>query len=115
MSRTTNRSSHSRQVAVTGAGTNGRPRQSLNPDQKSPSSSNSNDKKVVGHYVLGKTIGEGTFGKVRLAVHLPTGEKVRYNYTFCTVIVLILSRHMFEAAIINAVKCDCTKLFLISR
>ena len=26
--------------------------------------------------MLGKTIGEGTFGKVKLAVHLPTGEKV---------------------------------------
>lgn len=26
--------------------------------------------------MIGKTIGEGTFGKVRLAVHIPTGEKV---------------------------------------
>jgi len=26
--------------------------------------------------MLGKTIGEGTFGKVKLAIHLPTGEKV---------------------------------------
>ena len=26
--------------------------------------------------MLGKAIGEGTFGKVKLAVHLPTGEKV---------------------------------------
>lgn len=33
-------------------------------------------RKVVGQYMLGKTIGEGTFGKVKLAVHLPTGEKV---------------------------------------
>jgi 5'-AMP-activated protein kinase, catalytic alpha subunit len=24
----------------------------------------------------GKSIGEGTFGKVRLGVHLPTGQKV---------------------------------------
>lgn len=30
----------------------------------------------IGNYVLGKTIGEGTFGKVKLAIHLPTGEKV---------------------------------------
>eukprot|EP00606_Chrysophyceae_sp_TOSAG23-5_P001366 GSChrysophyteH2.ASY1.ANO1.584.1 assembled CDS len=32
-------------------------------------------RKVVGQYMLGKAIGEGTFGKVKLAVHLPTGEK----------------------------------------
>ncbi|CAM9123030.1 unnamed protein product, partial [Ectocarpus fasciculatus] len=32
--------------------------------------------KVVGSYLLGKTVGEGTFGKVKLAVHVPTGEKV---------------------------------------
>jgi 5'-AMP-activated protein kinase, catalytic alpha subunit len=30
----------------------------------------------IGSYLLGKTIGEGTFGKVKLATHLPTGEKV---------------------------------------
>ena len=33
-------------------------------------------RKVVGQYMLSKTIGEGTFGKVKLAVHLPTGERV---------------------------------------
>jgi serine/threonine protein kinase len=26
--------------------------------------------------MLGKTIGEGTFGKVKIAVHAPTGERV---------------------------------------
>jgi len=30
----------------------------------------------VGHYVLRKTIGEGTFGKVKLGTHILTGEKV---------------------------------------
>ena len=30
----------------------------------------------VGNYVLSKTLGEGTFGKVRLGVHTLTGEKV---------------------------------------
>lgn len=32
--------------------------------------------KNIGHYVLGKTLGEGTFGKVKLGVHIFTGEKV---------------------------------------
>ena len=31
---------------------------------------------IVGNYRIEKTIGEGTFGKVKLAVHVPTGEQV---------------------------------------
>jgi 5'-AMP-activated protein kinase catalytic alpha subunit len=31
---------------------------------------------TVGHYILGKTLGEGTFGKVKLGTHILTGEKV---------------------------------------
>jgi len=30
----------------------------------------------LGHYVLGRIIGEGTFGKVRLGYHTLTGEKI---------------------------------------
>ena len=30
----------------------------------------------IANYALSKTLGEGTFGKVQLGVHLPTGEKV---------------------------------------
>lgn len=32
--------------------------------------------KSIGHYVLMKTIGEGTFGKVKLGTHILTGERV---------------------------------------
>jgi hypothetical protein len=43
--------------------------------------------KIIGNYMIGiynifckylkgKTIGEGTFGKVKLGIHLPTEEKV---------------------------------------
>lgn len=38
--------------------------------------SNTSIQKIVGSYILGKTVGEGTFGKVKIAVHIPTGEKV---------------------------------------
>jgi len=31
---------------------------------------------VIGNYLIEKTIGEGTFGKVKLGIHLPTNEKV---------------------------------------
>ncbi|KAF4667445.1 hypothetical protein FOL47_003576 [Perkinsus chesapeaki] len=33
-------------------------------------------KRAIGHYILGRTIGEGTFGKVKLGTHILTGEKV---------------------------------------
>lgn len=32
--------------------------------------------KSIGHYFLGKSIGEGTFGKVKLGTHILTGERV---------------------------------------
>jgi hypothetical protein len=31
---------------------------------------------AVGHYILGKALGEGTFGKVKLGTHILSGEKV---------------------------------------
>jgi len=31
------------------------------------------------NYIIGKTIGEGTFGKVKIGTHTLTGEKVNYN------------------------------------
>lgn len=30
----------------------------------------------IGHYIIGRSIGEGTFGKVMLGTHIRTGEKV---------------------------------------
>ena len=32
--------------------------------------------KVIGHYTITRTIGEGTFGKVKLGIHTLTQEKV---------------------------------------
>ncbi len=34
---------------------------------------------ILGNYILGKTIGEGTFGKVKIGTHKLTGEKVNHN------------------------------------
>jgi len=33
-------------------------------------------RRIIGHYLIEKSIGEGTFGKVRLGSHTLTGEKV---------------------------------------
>ena len=39
-------------------------------------SKNEKKGKNIGHYTLGKTIGQGTFGKVKLGTHTLTEEKV---------------------------------------
>jgi 5'-AMP-activated protein kinase catalytic alpha subunit len=41
-----------------------------------PSNSSNLGPLNVGHYLLSKTIGKGTFGKVKLGIHNSTGEKV---------------------------------------
>ena len=65
-----------------------RPTANIRPNSRGNiSTANSGERKVVGQYLLGKTIGEGTFGKVKLAIHLPTGEKVRlcsFGKTCCS-------------------------------
>jgi len=38
--------------------------------------SQSSRQSTIGNYVLGRTIGKGTFGKVKLGTHIPTDEKV---------------------------------------
>lgn len=43
---------------------------------KEPSRRHGNMVKKVGKYEIGKTIGEGTFGKVKLATNTETGEKL---------------------------------------
>eukprot|EP01156_Anaeramoeba_ignava_P011153 Anaeramoba_ignava/a482136_49.p1 GENE.a482136_49~~a482136_49.p1 ORF type:complete len:744 (-),score=162.98 a482136_49:431-2662(-) len=35
-----------------------------------------NIQRIIGRYIVGKTIGEGSFGKVRLSTNIETGEKV---------------------------------------
>ena len=37
---------------------------------------NNDNEKYIGSYIIGKTIGEGTFGKVKLATHKFTNENV---------------------------------------
>jgi 5'-AMP-activated protein kinase catalytic alpha subunit len=34
------------------------------------------DKKIIGNYKIEKVIGEGTFSKVKLGIHIPTQQKV---------------------------------------
>jgi len=41
-----------------------------------PNGTHTGRAKSIGHYILGKTIGEGTFGKVKLGTHIMTGERV---------------------------------------
>ncbi len=36
----------------------------------------SKDLEILGDFIIGETLGKGTFGKVKLGVHKITGEKV---------------------------------------
>ena len=38
--------------------------------------------KKVGNYLLGNTLGEGSFAKVKEALHIPTGERVRVFFFY---------------------------------
>ena len=45
-------------------------------EQEGKEEKDENEEFILGDYKLGKTIGEGTFGKVKLGEHKLTGEKV---------------------------------------
>jgi len=44
----------------------------------------------VGKYQVGKTIGEGTFGKVKLAVNTETGEKMAIKVRTSLLLLLLM-------------------------
>ena len=46
------------------------------------------NERKVGQYILGKSIGEGTFGKVKLGRHITTNEKVSYSSHFSRILNL---------------------------
>jgi hypothetical protein len=52
--------------------------QSLEAVKMSDRSNSKKEPKKVGHYALCTSVGEGTFGKVKLGNHILTGEKVRF-------------------------------------
>lgn len=60
-------------AATNGAG-------SSNSRNQKPRSSN----RVLGDYIIGKTLGQGSMGKVKLAYHNITGEKVRRVAFLCS-------------------------------
>lgn len=65
---TANMANHRRPSGVSGVrGGGGLPTSSASPRGK---------EKELGQFVLSKTMGEGTFGEVKLAVHKPTSERV---------------------------------------
>ena len=46
-----------------------------NPDIHAPATDSAPEYSIK-NYRIGKTIGEGTFGKVKMGIHIPTREKV---------------------------------------
>jgi len=47
-----------------------------NPNQANQAKKPPGKNRCIGHYMIGKNIGEGTFGKVKAGTHNVTGEKV---------------------------------------
>ena len=43
---------------------------------------NKSEKDILKDYIIGETLGKGTFGKVKLGKHKITGEKVNINVIF---------------------------------
>ena len=43
--------------------------------------------KKVGNYLIGRTIGEGSFAKVKEALHVVTGEVVGTQHFFCIALI----------------------------
>jgi serine/threonine protein kinase len=54
----------------------------MTSNDRSPKNTDKKQGYTIGHYMLGKALGEGTFGKVKLGTHILTGEKVCFfaNY-----------------------------------
>tara|TARA_B100000780_G_C21051799_1_gene422417 strand:- start:299 stop:1072 length:774 start_codon:yes stop_codon:yes gene_type:complete len=77
---TTSHRNHNVRKNNTAATSSRRTTSSSNRTTAAPRSSqhraNKNSSLQVGQYLVGKTIGQGTFGKVKLGVHCGTGEKV---------------------------------------
>lgn len=49
----------------------------------------------VGCYLLGKTLGEGSFAKVKEGLHIITGEKVRFLIVNCVLLGVVRSSAIF--------------------
>ena len=47
-----------------------------NQQQKQRASSQKYNEYKIGDYIIKKTLGKGTFGKVKLGIHIPSGDKV---------------------------------------
>ena len=45
--------------------------------------------KVIGNYKLGRTLGEGTYGKVKWAVNVNTGQEVCFTTFLLTLLHLL--------------------------
>lgn len=76
---------HRRASGVSGVrGGGGLPTSSASPRGK---------EKELGQFVLSKTMGEGTFGEVKLAMHKPTSERVaaKVCHRALSLVMLLLS------------------------
>ena len=73
------------------------------------------NERKVGQYILGKSIGEGTFGKVKLGRHITTNEKVSdLNKNFSNVLHPIIWIY-FKVAVKILEKCKIVDVADVER
>lgn len=71
-------------ASASAAGTDGQAPPAAEVKQRQPSKSSRSSNRILGDYTLSKTLGAGSMGKVKLATHNVTGEKVRtYSDVSC--------------------------------
>lgn len=78
---------------------NNSPYQSRASNMNGPDAAADEKRKKVGNYIILKTIGEGSFAKVRLGVHLITDMKVSENKSIEKLFVFIFVSNSFKVAV----------------
>lgn len=59
--------------------------------------------KTIGQYKLGKSIGEGTFGKVKIGTHVTTKEKVRISFKLQVAVKILEKSKIADVADVERV------------
>lgn len=87
-----------------------------NNAQTAPDATQKKKSRSIGHYIIGKNIGEGTFGKVKLGTHILTNEKVRntkFKYHFQVAVKILEKKKIVEEADVQRVSREIEILKMI--
>ena len=86
------------------------------PQSLSPNLSNSNEENSLNDYIIGETLGKGTFGKVKLATHKLTKEKVAIKFIDKSKIIDSIDKQRINREIKilkNTFHCNIIKIYQV--